>query len=268
MTGSPPDQLVYLHVMKAGGTSLVARLVAAFSASLRYPRRTPGDSGDSGWFEHFYAYQDAIGLTSLPADELRSFQLISGHFPFAVVERLPGQPFVTTLLREPVERTISWLHHCKRYAREHADSSLEEIYEDTWYRERFTLDHQCNVFGMTMDEVAAAAAERGPLDPTYSTEREAIVAAGWAIDSDPDAREARFERAKENLRRVDLLGVTEEFDRFVARLSERLGVGFDDLPDLHVGARETVSDALRARIEADCRLDAELYAFARDLAAG
>ena len=53
-----------------------------------------------------------------------------------------------TLLRDPIERTISQLRTAKARRVRFADASLEEIYEDGFEFPFFIHDHQTKVFAM------------------------------------------------------------------------------------------------------------------------
>ena len=57
--------------------------------------------------------------------------MVTGHFPLCAAEVL-GVPFTTfTLLREPVERTLSLLRHRRERRAGAGRASLEEIYRQT-----------------------------------------------------------------------------------------------------------------------------------------
>jgi len=80
------------------------------------------------------------------------------------------------------------------------------------------------------------------------------------------ANEQRFESARKNLEQVDLVGVTEEYDRFLARLHDRYGWRIDRIGHLNASEVREATPAFRKRIAEDNRLDMDLYETARSLA--
>ena len=114
---------------------------------------------------------------------------------------------------------------------------------DSFYR-CFIDNHQTKVFAMTTDDKLQSYMD-------------------W-MDVDDD----RLQIAKANLAKVDLVGVNDRYDDFVAGMRDRFGWTFDeDLPDKRVGSEPwTADDALRRRIAEDNAADVELYEYARELA--
>src|ERR1700722_10289365 len=111
--------------MKTGGTSLVVHLQKEFRPHEVYPdagldRRDPDDVAP------YAAVGDLVALSSSRRAEIR---LYAGHFPFAARDLIGTDVRTLTLLREPVERTISVLKHFKRLRDRYRDLSLEAIYE-------------------------------------------------------------------------------------------------------------------------------------------
>jgi len=91
------------------------------------------------------------------------------------------------------------------------------------------------------------------------------AAATIAVDTD------RLERAKQNLARVDVLGVNDAFDAFIAELRGRFGwwpthEEFDARANVS-SEPWNASDALRGRIDRDSAYDRELYEHAHRLIA-
>jgi hypothetical protein len=79
--------------------------------------------------------------------------------------------------------------------------------------------------------------------------------------------DARLARARQNLARVDVIGITERFDRFVRALRDRFGWQLDETARLNAATEPTDEPArLRSRIIADNAYDIELFEQARELA--
>ncbi len=104
-------QLIYIHVPKTGGQTMIPILQRHFSDSRSFmayesPRLTLK--------EKLKQYRD------LDSDQKTSFELLCGHFPFGFHEYLPsGSPFAyLTVLRDPVKRVISHYNYVKNH-REH-----------------------------------------------------------------------------------------------------------------------------------------------------
>src|SRR4029453_5941241 len=121
----------------------------------------------------------------MPPELHEQIRCYSGHVPAVAVELLPRRPVVVTLLRHPVDRTISWLRHCQRHHAEHRDTALEAIYDDPWWNERFVADHQVKMLSMSL-ETALRPAWEGVLSPADGAFVEEVLAANHT-SSDEDA---------------------------------------------------------------------------------
>lgn len=225
----------FVHVMKTGGATFRQHVYANFRPGEVYPsKRFDGDMHQANTRIDY--------LLSLPPERRARIRAYTGHFPYVVTE-LMGEPFVTlTILRDPVDRTISYLKHCKRYHDQHRDLALEEIYEDPFFFPCFIHNHQTKVFSMHAGD---------PLESLMDV-----------IEID----DARLALAQERLEAIDVLGITDQHAAFLATLESKFGWHFDDRPDRRVGEAEwTVPASLRRRIADDNGYDAELYAYARRL---
>ena len=140
----------FVHNMKTGGASLRQHLYANFQPGEIYPVPDRDDM-DRAWLVDY--------LLGLSPARRASFRGYAGHFPF-VVTRLLGIDVVTlTIVRDPVDRTISYLKHCKRYHEQHHDLSLEEIYCDEFHFPCFIHNHQAKIFSMKNAPVRSAGNE-------------------------------------------------------------------------------------------------------------
>ena len=189
-------------------------------------------------------------------DEIR---VITGHFPLCVAALLGGDFTTLTILREPVERTLSYLRHRQRDAPEDRDKSLEEIYEDPYRFDGLVHNHMTKMFSLTADE--ATTWMRWVSDAFARPPEETTAWILTKVDFTPQ----RLERAKEGLASVDAIGLQERFEEFCADLSRRFG--WDLGPRLYENRSQPqqASRSLRARIAADNEMDVELYEFGRRL---
>jgi len=83
------DILYYMHIPKTAGTSLIAILESNFDLDAIYPEKL--------WHKL---------LKKIPRD-FTKYKLVRGHFGYNVNQVLHKKPVYMTMLRDPVERTIS-----------------------------------------------------------------------------------------------------------------------------------------------------------------
>jgi hypothetical protein len=235
--GAEPERFFFVHVQKTAGTSLSIRLGHQFAPHEIYPDDTDGDQLtvmpqlDMGVLQARWAAR---------RDQIR---LVAGHFPLATTDLLGGGFATFTVVREPVERTLSYLRHFRKMTRQARDLSLEELYEDPLRYEGLIHDHMTKVFGLGVDQLADGIMAR--------------------VDHTPEL----LERAKAGLASVDVIGLQEEFDLFCARLESRFGWQLGEALVANHTPHVDVDPAFRRRIAADNALDVELYRYARQLVA-
>jgi hypothetical protein len=228
-----PPRFFYVHLQKTAGTALFRRLRIQFGRRAVYPMPEYQGSPD----------------TSLGVDELRlrwaehrdEIRVVTGHFPLCVTELLDA-PFTTfTVLREPVERALSFLRHQRQEEPRFHGATLEEIYADPVCREGLIRNHMVRMLSLTVDEMTD-----GALTPV-------------TVD------EARLERAQQNLaHRIDVVGVQERFEEFCDELTARFGWDLGDPQFANRSAPAEVDDELKERIAVDNAMDLALYRFAVD----
>ena len=245
-----PERFFFFHVQKAAGTSLMTRLQHHFGERAVYPDRSDGDE------DSVISVQQLQERWRARRDEIR---VVAGHFPLCTADLLGGGFTTLTILREPVERTLSYLRHRRKEAPEDRDKSPEEIYRDPYRFEALVHNHMTKMFSLTADEARAWAlksAEVFSLPPDRS--------APWILTKVEFTPE-RLERAKEGLASVDAIGFQEHFDDFCGDLSRRFGWDLGPQPYFNRTEPSEISAAFRARIAEDNAMDVELYEFARGL---
>lgn len=277
------NKFLFIHVMKTGGTSLSNVIGANFPANVSYPDACLAP--DAHAFHRFEAYLFVPGLVEKVNALNGQLRMVRGHFPYAVRELLDDSYIAMTLLRDPVERTLSYLKHCRKYHNEHVNLELEQIYEDTWFRATFIQNYQTKLFSMSAQE--ALTETRFPDDePKLPPRRE--LGDGQNLSDDIKAFRARspgrvslecfsastgviqvdnkrLSIAMENLSAVEVVGTTEHYDRFLRQLVDRYGWQITSVPHLHASKDATISPAFRQRIAFDNAFDMELYEYARSL---
>ena len=130
--------------MKTGGTSFVDIIGANFAADRRYPDVSIADNADV--FQRVEAYLFTPGIVTTVNGMEGHLHMVRGHFPFAIRSLLEDEYIAMTMLRHPVDRTISYLKHCRRYHVEHLQQDLEKIYEDHWFNKTFIHNYQTKMF--------------------------------------------------------------------------------------------------------------------------
>jgi hypothetical protein len=216
----------FVHLQKTAGTALWRRLHEQFAPVDLYPGPGDGELPTSVLsVEHLVERWKARG------DEIR---VVTGHFPLCTIELL-GSTFTTiTLLRDPVERTLSALRDLHQRSPELLGVPLERIYADP-LRAPLLRNHMVRMLGMSTAEMT-----NGALSPF-------------------DVTPAHLERAQERLAGVDVVGVQERFDEFCATLTRRYG--WDLGPPIFMNRTEPLPspERLRERIAEDSALDVALY---------
>jgi hypothetical protein len=234
----------FVHVQKTGGTDLFTRIGGDPSIPLEhdrwfgddaiYPNETDGDVFS-------VAPQLSVEQLLLRWKERRDeIRIVLGHFPLCTVELLDADFTTLTVLREPVERTLSYLRHHRKLTPGDRDKPLEEIYDDPFRFEALLHNHMVKMFGLTTGEMTDGMLTK--------------------IEFTPD----HLAQARKGLERIDVVGFQENFERFCRELQARyrwpLGVPFyaNRTDAFHV------SQSFRARIAADNAMDVELYEFAME----
>lgn len=227
----------FVHIQKTAGTTLYERLRHHFGPAGVYPDASDGDP---------VAVAPQLSVDVL-LDRWRvrrdAIRVVAGHFPLCTTELL-GEPFTTlTVLRDPVERTLSYLRHHRALTPKDRDVSLEAIYGDEFRFRSMVHNQMVKMLALTPEEMTG-----GMLT---------------TVDFTP----AHLERAKQRLGGVDVVGLQEHFETFCDELEHRYGWDLGAPLVANRTGPTDVAPAFRARIAADNALDVELYDHARDLVA-
>lgn len=228
-----PERFFFLHLQKTAGTALAKRLHHQFPDDAIYPDASDGSPPDSVLVvEHLAARVRARG------DAIR---VITGHFPLCTTEVLGGGFTTFTVLRDPVERTLSYLRHQRVLGDAPADVPLEQIYDDDFRFHSLIHNHMVKMLSMTPAEATADALTRVEFTPE------------------------RLTRAKAALDTVDAVGVQDDFEAFCRSLERRWGWDLGPPVRMNRTAEVPVAESFRRRIAADNADDAELFEHARGL---
>jgi hypothetical protein len=260
----------FVHVMKTGGTSFVFHLLRNFAPVEVYPHEAL-DRANPSDVEPYASLPHLLALTPERRAQIRVF---AGHFPYVASELIGVEPVTLTLLRDPVDRTISVLKHFKRLFARYRELPLDEIYDDELVFRLFVENFQTKVFA-----IAAADRPQAFVSGLSYAEIFARLAEPRVTGAGPDARPLetitvdadRVVRAKVNLAAVNVVGLNEHYGDFVEELRRRFGwwsAGLDDRGRANVSVEPwPASAALRARVARDNAHDLELYEYAKELVA-
>jgi hypothetical protein len=226
-----PERWFFVHMHKTAGTALYQRLHDQFPPPAVYPTTA----------------EQKAHKASLHVDLLcRKFRerghelrMVTGHFPLCTTELL-GVPFTTiTVLRDPVERTLSSLRDMREREPGFRGQPLDKIYEDPIRFQCLIHNHMVKMLSITPDEMTDGALTAVHMDRTH------------------------LERAKRNLvERIDVWGVQEHFEDFCDELTRRYGWNLGGPRFANRTTPSAVPDDFRERIVQDNALDVELYHYA------
>ncbi len=243
--------VLFIHLMKTGGTTLMRNLRETFALEEIYPYRDLDLRYEDGQLDIQHHFSVPYLLT-ISKERWAQIRVLTGHFPY-VVQEILGRDFLTvTILREPVERTISLLRQFKRNQpwedpaglQPRAARTLEAVYDEPLVFGPLIQNHQTKIFSMTTAD-----------NPHTYTD---VI----------EVTQSRLELAKTNLAQIDVVGVLENFQEFLRETQERFGWRIVQ------GARknatpesdmEPIDPDLRRRIAADNAIDIEFYAYAKEL---
>lgn len=218
----------FCHLQKTAGSSLIRRLRRHFSRDRVYPEPAG----------------DVASVISVPRLVQRwqetggAIDLVAGHFPLCTQELLGAEFSTFTILREPVERTLSLIRHHRTRTPASRDKTDEEIYADQFRFHGLIHNHMVKMLSLTAAEMTHGMLTR--------------------VDFTPD----RLARAQERLARVDVFGLQEHFEDFCAELHDRFGFELGPPVFWNRTRPATASRSLRDRIAEDNALDVTLYEWA------
>jgi len=261
----PDTRFFFVHVMKTAGTSFGFHLQQQFPTTQIYPhadveRFSPAD---------VTAYASVEHLVSLGPELRAAIRVYCGHFPYVAAQLLSPDVVTMSMLREPVDRTVSILKHFRRWFRRSRGREVpfEEIYEDEVVFAHYIDNHQTKIFSVTLDDHPLAFASSvsftdlvRALDDTPGVDRARVAQAVISVDDTHAARAAR------NLEQLDVVGLSEDYGAFVDELRRRFGwwpagVDLSGRANVNAEVADLPASMLR-RIARDNAYDLELYAAA------
>jgi hypothetical protein len=181
-----PDPLIFTHMYKSGGTTLQSIVKRQYRGASLY---------------HFTGRKDnADAFRALPHEERHRLNLLIGHMYFGMHEWIrPGAAYMT-MLRDPIERVISFYYFVRRrpthYLWQHGFTEATTLRDFLEQRRCIELD---NFQTRNLCPEPEGHLGFGKVTPAMSRE------------------------ALDNLDRYAVVGVTEYFDDSLCILSHRFG---------------------------------------------
>ncbi len=233
---SEPTRFFIVHLQKTAGTTLRDRFRATFEEAAVYPNSTDGRDKRLS----VISVSHLLDRWGARRNEIR---LVAGHFPLSTVDLLDADFVTVSILRPPVERTLSYLRHQKKINRDDRERSLEEIYDDPFRFNGLVRNHMVRMFSIGADEMAA----------------------GDGVLTDVGDSPERLEQAQQALAGLDGFGLQPRFEEFWPGFAARYGLRIGDAVRSNVTEPEDAPEHLIERIEADNALDLAFYDFAERL---
>ena len=225
---------IYIHIQKTGGTTLRSIL------RHQYDRRYGGNE--------LYNLEDIEKHFGQLITKDGRRKVVSGHMAFGAHQRVEGDTRYITMLRNPVERVLSYYY----YLIERGNKSC-----------RYIKENELDVAGYVRDGLCWQG-----IPHTNNLQTRLLSGAGNTVPIG-ECTEEMLEQAKQNVEeRFAVVGFTEAFDTSILLMRRELGWGLptywyqnktssrprkDDLPASTVDVIKKYND-----------LDSKLYAFCKE----
>jgi hypothetical protein len=222
------DVAFFMHIPKTAGTTFHRILTSRYAKELTRQGR---------W----------RNFDKIKAEDLSPYRLVTGHFPYALVNYLAQPPLVLTFLREPVARMISEIDQAQRED-EHQLQNKHDHFADIPILELLTDKKFVRRFGNKQVRFLS----KDSLHDTKVTPDDLAL-------------------AKERLTELAFFGLTERFDDSLKLLSHTFDFGpIVDFETRNVSPRRTDRLAGLSQENLDVlaevnRFDLELYEFGKAL---
>jgi hypothetical protein len=176
---------IFLHIPKTAGSTLHTILTKQYAKDeLLHLRGNPHIESAIEQFKH------------MPSEDKARIRLLTGHFEYGIHQYLPQAATYFTLLRDPVDRVISYYYFILRTP------------EHPRYEE------------MTRNNIGVETFVRDILTDNNQTR---MLAGAW-MSSDEPCTEETLQKAKEHMQKhFAVVGLTSEFDATLFLLKKRLG---------------------------------------------
>lgn len=222
---APDAPLVFVHVPRTAGSTFNAILAQCYGPDVF----------------HVDPYDIHNSLATYRRDPT-SWRVASGHIG---AESVPGRR--VTILREPLERVVSEYLYARERPRHHEHEHANAM----------SLGEYVGRGLVTGVDNQAVRQLSGPADVSMGPGDFRFVPFGECTDE-------MLARAKRNLARFDVIGITEDLPAFVSECADRFGWGEQAVPHLNTTASALIPSPAQTRLILEQNhLDVALYHFAR-----
>ncbi len=226
------ERYFFCHLQKTAGTSLWFQLHRVFDEVQLYPNKGDGPKVDA-----VLVPDHLVDRWRARRDEIR---VVTGHFPLCTTELLDAEFRTFTILREPVERTLSALRHHIEVSDEHPDGNIEALYDEP-YRRLLTVNHMVKMLSLTTAEMTGGAL------------------------TDIDIGQRHIDMAKRALESIDVVGLQHRYDDFIEMLNAEFGWQLGETERFNTSRSVEVGQAFIDRVRDENAADIELFDFACQL---
>lgn len=225
--------IIFLHIPKTAGTTLHQII------ERQYPLNRIHSFGAD-------AHSAVRHFKNLPEDRRNEITVLKGHMGFGLHEFLPQPSFYIGMLRDPIERSISYYYHILRNPSHY-------------------LHHQVVSRQLTLKDVIS-----GRMTPDLDNGQTRLVSGVWNDVPYGSCSSDMLKQAKRNIEQhFAVMGLVEEFDETLMLLMRTFEWKWHTL--LHVRANVAPSRPRKEDLSSDTldiirrynRLDLALYDFAR-----
>jgi hypothetical protein len=234
--------VIFLHIPKTAGTTLKHITRRQYSPSETF---------------EFYSLtqQPAKGITtfaSLPPQRKAKIKFVTGHIGFGLHQFVEKPVTYITVLRDPIERVISFYYFLVRQSPNHP--SLEG----------------CKNLAEFIQSVDLVKNDMTKYLSTIKLRTQLAYQGEKALEARIECTQDDLEQAKANLRsQFSVVGLTKEFDKSMMLIKRNLGWQVFPYVNANVAKKKTSSrsipEEIMSLLKEHNRYDIELYQYAQDL---
>lgn len=229
------ETVIFIHIPRTAGTTLHNILNRNYSADENFS------------FDH--AAQDSIAeLLSKDTATLSKLKMIRGHMGYGLGEHLPCPSEYFTVLREPVDRAVSFFYYVRNNELHYLNTVINEEYKTL---PEFFRHGKPNMLKM------------------FDNAQTRLMSGEWLKPEYGACTQSMLDQAKENLVKCSAIGLTERFDESLLLFKHAFGWQHLQYEKANAAPGRPAIDKLDAEeyqaASACNQLDIELYAFAQEL---
>lgn len=225
--------IIFLHIKKTAGTTLRNIILRNHHPS------------ETFIIDHAFGYHHLHDLKNLSPHSKKNIKMVTGHIPFGIHKHIPGKSTYITLLRDPVDRVISYYYHILKHL---------DHYQHQWLKaNKITLAQFAR--SHNIKEIGNAQVRQ--------------IAGIW---DNPNQKHLNqddlLKKALENIEKHFLLvGITELFTESLVLLKEKLHWQDCRFIPMNINSnrlrKEDISSEIQTIIAETNALDVQLYDYAQ-----